>query len=193
MSGVGRSHYYRYIVRDRIGRRPYSSRNWGRCWECSFFNPVRLSSEAMSTSMSRKKAMMTVRFSELIESFNMIQHVVGPIYLHGGTLDLVATFSDTQLSRIVIDPAEWSPTTAWWLPSWRCTIGLIQLALAKSGAGRRLSAFREAIRRVLWLVRHQPQRHLKCSKSTMVVCVTSPIVSPRSTRHVPRSDRYRLG
>ena len=47
----------------------------------------------------------SVRFSELIESFNMIQYVVGPTHLHGGTLDLVATFFDTPLSRIITDPA----------------------------------------------------------------------------------------
>ena len=85
----------------------------------------------------------------------------------------------------------WFPTTAWWLPSWQCTIELIQLAFAKSGAGRRsiyqLSEKRSG--RVLWLIQH----HLSCSRSTMVVCIALPIVSPRSTRHVPRSDRYRLG
>ena len=40
----------------------------------------------------------SIRFSEMIESFNMIQHVVGPTHLHGGTLDLIATFSDTPFS-----------------------------------------------------------------------------------------------
>ena len=47
----------------------------------------------------------SIRFSEMIESFNMIQHVVGPTHLHGGTLDLIATFSETPLSQIVVDPA----------------------------------------------------------------------------------------
>ena len=47
----------------------------------------------------------SIRFSEMIESFNMIQHVVGPTHLHGGTLDLIATFKDTPLSQIVVDPA----------------------------------------------------------------------------------------
>ena len=47
----------------------------------------------------------SIRFSEMIESFNMIQHIVGPTHLHGGTLDLIATFSDTTLSQIVVDPA----------------------------------------------------------------------------------------
>ena len=47
----------------------------------------------------------SIRFAEMIESFNMIQHVVGPTHLHGGTLDLIATFSDTPLRQIVVDPA----------------------------------------------------------------------------------------
>ena len=47
----------------------------------------------------------SIRFSEMIESFNMIQQIVGPTHLHGGTLDLIATFSDTTLSQIVVDPA----------------------------------------------------------------------------------------
>ena len=51
----------------------------------------------------------SVHFSELIESFDMIQNVVGPTHLRGCTLDLVTTFSDTPLSRIIVDPAGMIP------------------------------------------------------------------------------------
>ena len=90
----------------------------------------------------------SVRFSELIESFNMIQHVVGPTHLHGGTLDLVATFSDTQLSRIVIDPAgmisDHSLVTAFMTVHHR--VDPARTRQVRSWKKVDLSAFREAIR-----------------------------------------------
>ena len=117
-------------------------------WKCSSFNPVRLSSEAISTSMSRKKTMMTVRFSKLIESFNMIHHVVGPTHLHGGTPELVAPFSDSPLSRIIIDPvgmiSDHSLVTAFLTLHHR--IDPAPIRQVRSWKMVDLPAFREAIR-----------------------------------------------
>ena len=88
------------------------------------------------------------RFSELIESFNMIQHIVGPTHPHGGTLDLVATFSDTPLSRIVIDPAgmisDHSLATAFLTVHHR--VDPARTRQVRSWKKVDLSAFREAIR-----------------------------------------------
>ena len=90
----------------------------------------------------------SVRCSELIESFNMIQHVVGPTHLHGGTLDLVATFSDSQLSRIIIDPAgmisDHNLVTAFMTVHHR--IDPARICQVRSWKKVDLSAFREAIR-----------------------------------------------
>jgi len=46
-----------------------------------------------------------VRLSELFSSFDMTQHIDGPTHRHGGTLDLVATFSHYNVSDVCIDPA----------------------------------------------------------------------------------------
>ena len=90
----------------------------------------------------------SVRFSELIESFNMIQHVVGSTHLHGGTLDLVATFSDTPLSRIIIDPAgmisDHSLVTAFMTVHHR--VDPARTRQVRCWKKVDLSAFREAIR-----------------------------------------------
>ena len=89
----------------------------------------------------------SVRFSELIEFFNMIQHVVGPTHLHGCPLGLVATFSDTPLSRIIIDPAgmisDHSLVTAFMTVHHR--IDPARIHQVRSWKKVDLSAFREAI------------------------------------------------
>ena len=78
----------------------------------------------------------------------MVQHVVGPTHVHGGTLDLVATFSDTPLSRIVIDPAgmssDHSLVTAFMPVHHRIDPACIRQV--RSWKKVDLSAFREAIR-----------------------------------------------
>ena len=44
-----------------------------------------------------------------------------------------------------------------------------------------------------WPIPRHRHYRLNCSRSTTLVCVASLIVSLLNTRHVPRSDRYRLG
>ena len=46
------------------------------------------------------------RLSDLRASFDMVQHVVGPTHRHGGTLDLVVTFSDYKVDAICVDPSD---------------------------------------------------------------------------------------
>jgi len=46
----------------------------------------------------------TRRFVNLLSSFDMVQHVHGPTYLRGNTLDLVATFTDGVPDDITVLP-----------------------------------------------------------------------------------------
>ena len=137
----------------------------------------------------------SVRFSELIKSFNIIQHVVEPTHLHGGTLDLVATFSDTPLNRIIFDPAgmisDHSLVTAFMTVRHR--VDPARIRQVRNWKTVDLSAFREAIRESASANPSPSLTSSNCLRPTMVVCIVSPIVSPRGTRHVPRSDRYHLG
>ena len=134
----------------------------------------------------------SVRFSELIESFNIIQHVVGPTHLHGGTLDLVATFSDTPLSLIIINPAgmisDHSLVTAFMTVHHR--IDPSRIRQVRGWKKVDLSAFREAIRESALA---NPSPTSTSSELFEIYDGRSPTVPPRSTRHVPRSDRYHLG
>ena len=45
-----------------------------------------------------------VRFADLLQSFDMVQHVVGPTQKSGGTLDHVITFADYVIDTPVVDP-----------------------------------------------------------------------------------------
>lgn len=45
-----------------------------------------------------------VRLAEIFASFNLVQHVIGPTHRLGGTLDLVAAFSDCKVIDICVDP-----------------------------------------------------------------------------------------
>ena len=47
-----------------------------------------------------------VRLFELLGSFDITQHINGPTHRHGGTLDLVATFSQYQVTDVCVDPAD---------------------------------------------------------------------------------------
>jgi Reverse transcriptase (RNA-dependent DNA polymerase) len=45
-----------------------------------------------------------IRLADLLASFNLVQHVVGPTHRLGGTLDLVASFADCVVSDVNVDP-----------------------------------------------------------------------------------------
>jgi len=45
------------------------------------------------------------RLSDLLSSFDMVQHVSGSTHRCGNTLDLVMTFADCQLDAVIVDPA----------------------------------------------------------------------------------------
>ena len=47
----------------------------------------------------------TRRLSDLLSSFDMLQHVTGPTHRRGGTLDLVITFGWCKPDDLVVDPA----------------------------------------------------------------------------------------
>jgi len=47
-----------------------------------------------------------IRLSDLLASFDMIQHVTGPTHRLGGTLDLVVTSSDYRVDAICVDPSD---------------------------------------------------------------------------------------
>lgn len=46
-----------------------------------------------------------VRFAALLASFDLVQHVSGPTHKKSGTLDLVMSFSDREVTNICVDPA----------------------------------------------------------------------------------------
>jgi len=45
------------------------------------------------------------RLSDVLLSFDMVQHVIGSTHRCGNTLDLVMTFADCQLDDVTVDPA----------------------------------------------------------------------------------------
>ena len=45
------------------------------------------------------------RLSDVLSSFDMVQHVTGSTHRCGKTLDLVMTFADCQLNAVTVDPA----------------------------------------------------------------------------------------
>ena len=45
------------------------------------------------------------RLAAIFDAFDMQQHVTEPTHLRGGTLDLVATFSDYDITSLTVDPA----------------------------------------------------------------------------------------
>ena len=45
-----------------------------------------------------------VRFADLLSSFNLVQHVTGPTHVSGGTLDVVVTFADYNVTDVTADP-----------------------------------------------------------------------------------------
>jgi len=45
------------------------------------------------------------RLSDVLSSFDMVQHVSGSTHRCGNTLDLVMTFADCQLDAVTVDPA----------------------------------------------------------------------------------------
>ena len=47
----------------------------------------------------------SVRLAEVFALFNLVQHVTGPTHKLGGTLDLIAAFSDCKKADVCIDPA----------------------------------------------------------------------------------------
>ena len=47
-----------------------------------------------------------IQFAELLKSFNMVQHVVGPTHKYNGTLDLVITFADCVIDQPSVDPPD---------------------------------------------------------------------------------------
>jgi len=44
------------------------------------------------------------RLSDVLSSFDMVQHVCGATHRCGNTLDLVMTFADCQLDAVTVDP-----------------------------------------------------------------------------------------
>jgi len=44
------------------------------------------------------------RLSDVLSSFDMVQHVCGATHRCGNTLDLVMTFADCQLDAVIVDP-----------------------------------------------------------------------------------------
>ena len=126
----------------------------------------------------------SIHFSEMIESFNMIQHVVGPTHLYGGTLDLISTFSDTPLSQIVVDPAgmisDHSLVTAFLTVHHQADP--VRSRKVRSWKKVDLSVFREAIRESA-LTNPSP---LSSSSELFAVYDTCLLLN---TRRVPRSAK----